>query len=152
MTKIIKITTLALIAILSFASCSREDDIDEIFDGKTWYMNGGKINGLKLNAEIKNFYTEADGNAYFIQFNGSTFQGCLASGATFSGTWEANGKNHSIKFIIKNKPDMSSPFDKQIFSIITSANSYESGADFLFLNKDKDNSIYFANKRNKIYN
>ena len=48
-----------LLSLLTLFSCNKEDDIETIFVGRTWYMNGATINGLKLNSDIKNFYTEA---------------------------------------------------------------------------------------------
>ena len=46
-------------SLLALTACSNEDDIEEIFIGRTWYMNGATINGMKLNSDIKNFYTDA---------------------------------------------------------------------------------------------
>lgn len=136
-----------LILTLTFASCSLEDDLDEIFYGKTWYMNGAVINGMKLNADIKNFYTDAGTNAYYITFSPGTFQGVLSSGATFSGTWTADGKKHHISLKVTNKPETDKSFDKQLFNILSSITSYENGAEFLQLKEDKDNIIFFGNTR-----
>ena len=141
-----------MIVLLSFSSCEQEDDIEEIFVGKTWYMNGATINGKRLNSEIKNFYTEAGENAYYISFSAGTFRGVLSSGVTFSGTWEADGKRQSIKINITDKPDTSITFDKQIYNIISSLSSYSSGADFLHLSKDSDNTLYLSTSRSKVYN
>lgn len=127
-----------------FASCSLEDDIDEIFYGKTWYMNGATINGMKLNADIKNFYTEAGTNAYYIAFSPGTFQGVLSSGVTFSGTWTADGKKHRITLKVTNNTEIDKTFDKQIFNIISSITSYESGAEYLLLKEDNDNKVFFG--------
>ena len=56
----ILLATATIISILAFfTSCSNEDNIEEIFIGRTWYMNGATVNGLKLNSDIKNFYTSA---------------------------------------------------------------------------------------------
>ena len=38
---------------LSFASCDREDDINEIFNGKKWYMKSFVANGKENNKEEK---------------------------------------------------------------------------------------------------
>lgn len=144
--------SLVLLLLLSFTSCSQEDDIKEIFVGKTWYMNGGVINGMKLNSEIKNFYTDAGEGAYYISFSTDTFQGVLSSGVTFAGTWSADGKNQSIKFNVTQKPNTTLLFDKQIYNIISEPSSYSSGADFMHLSKDGDNTVYFGISRSKVYN
>ena len=138
--------------LLVLTACNNEDDIDEIFIGRTWYMNGATINGMKLNSDIKNFYTDAGKRAYYISFSAGTFTGLLSEGVFFSGTWSADGKKQTILIDIKQKPNTQTIFDKQIFNIISSANSYNSGADFLHLKEDNQNLVLFGSSRNKIYN
>lgn len=137
---------------LVLTACSNEDDIEEIFIGRTWYMNGATINGMKLNSDIKNFYTDAGERAYYISFSAGTFTGVLSEGVFFSGTWSANGKEQTILMTIKQKPNTQTTFDKQIFNIISSASSYNSGADFLSLKEDSQNLVLFGSSRSKIYN
>ena len=144
--------SLVLLTLLSFASCATEDDIEEIFIGKTWYMNGATVNGMRLNSEIKNFYTDAGEGAYYISFSAGTFQGVLSSGVTFAGKWSADGKKQTMRFDITSKPNTTSTFDKQIYIIISAPSSYSSGADFLHLSKDGSNTVYFSTSRSKVYN
>lgn len=143
---------LTLLMLFSFASCSQEDDIEEIFVGKTFYMDGATINRNRLNDEVKNFYTEAGEGAYYISFLSDTFHGALSSGVTFAGKWSANGKKQSIRFEVTNKPNTTSTFDKQIYNIISATTSYSSGADFIHLKKDEDNALYLSTSRSKVYN
>ena len=135
------------LVLLAYTACDREDDIDEIFVGKTWYMNGATISGNKLNSDVRNFYTDAGTNAYYITFSSQTFKGMLTNGDSFSGTWSANGKKQTIKMKTTQTPTASTPFDKQIYYIITGATSYKSGADFLQLKKDGDNVLMLGNQR-----
>lgn len=139
-------------SLLALTACSNEDDIEEIFIGRTWYMNGATINGMKLNSDIKNFYTDARERAYYISFSAGTFTGVLSEGVFFSGTWAANGKEQTILMNIKQKPNTQTIFDKQIFNIISSASSYNSGADFLSIKEDNQNIVLFGSSRSKIYN
>lgn len=139
-------------SLLALTACSNEDDIEEIFIGRTWYMNGATINGMKLNSDIKNFYTDAGERAYYISFSAGTFTGVLSEGVFFSGTWAANGKEQTILMNIKQKPNTQTIFDKQIFNIISSASSYNSGADFLSIKEDNQNIVLFGSSRRKIYN
>ena len=149
---IIKKLSFLLVLLTSITACSNEDDIEDILVGRTWYMNGATINGMKLNSEIKNFYTDAGENAYFISFSAGTFTGVLSEGVHFSGTWSANGKKQTISMTIKKQPATQSTFDKQIYKIISSVTSYNSGADFLRLQEDKQNFILLGSSRSKIYN
>ncbi len=136
-----------LLLVLTFSSCSLEDDLDEIFYGKTWYMNGATINGMKLNSDVKNFYTDTGTNAYYVSFSSGTFQGALSAGVTFSGTWTADGKKHTIALTVNQKPNADTAFDKQIYNILSAVTSYESGAEFLLLKEDGDNQIFFGSSR-----
>lgn len=149
---IIKKLSFLLVLLTSITACSNEDDIEDILVGRTWYMNGATINGMKLNSEIKNFYTDAGENAYFISFSAGTFTGVLSEGIHFSGTWSANGKKQTISMTVKKQPATQSTFDKQIYKIISSVTSYNSGADFLRLQEDKQNFILLGSSRSKIYN
>lgn len=134
-------------ALLALTACSQEDDIDEIFVGKTWYMNGIVINGTTSSEETQNFYKGTDANCYFITFSSDTFQGRLSSGVNFSGTWEADGKHQTIMLHLQQKPNPEFLFDKQLLNILASVKSYKSGAEFLHLNDNNQNTIRFGSFR-----
>jgi hypothetical protein len=133
--------------LLALTACNKEDDIDEIFVGRTWYMNGIVINGITSSEETKNFYKEAGANTYFITFSSNTFQGKLSSGVTFSGTWKADGKHQTITLQLQQKPDTDLLFDKQLINILSNVTTYISGADFMHLNDDNQNTIRFGTIR-----
>lgn len=149
-------TLLTLIAILTalplITACSNEDDIDEIFIGRTWYMNGATVNGKKLNSEIKNFYTPAGSKAYYITFSSGTFTGMMSEGKPFSGTWEADAGKQTLTLKLTKTADLDTPFDKQIYNIVANTTRYTSGADFLQLKQDNDNIVLFGASRDKVIN
>lgn len=134
-------------ALFALTACSNEDDIDEIFVGKTWYMTGIVINGTTSSEETRNFYKDADANCYFITFSSDNFQGKLSSDVNFSGTWEANGKHQTITLHLQQRPNPDLLFDKQLLHILASVKSYKSGADFLHLNDNNQNTIRFGSFR-----
>ena len=77
---------IALIPSLLATSCQNEDDIDAIFNGKTWFITGGCINGTNITGEeLKSIY--ANSNSFFLTFSASTFGGVLVAGSNVSGTW-----------------------------------------------------------------
>ena len=133
--------------LLALTACNKEDDIDEIFVGRTWYMNGIVINGTTSSEETKNFYKDTEANCYFITFSSNTFQGKLSSGVSFSGTWQADGKHQTITLHLQQKPNPDSLFDKQIINILSNVTSYKSGAEFMHLNDDNHNTIRFGTIR-----
>ena len=149
--KLFPLLSLAL-TLLTLTACSREDDIEEIFTGKTWYMNGAIINGMRLNSDVTNFYTDAGEGAYYITFSGSTFNGELSDGNVFSGTWSANGKNQTITLQFTTSPNADTVFDQQLRSVLTSISNYSSGADFLQLKKDGHNVLFLGNTRSRVIN
>lgn len=122
-------------------SCSQEDDLTEIFVGKTWYMLGGELNGSALNgANVSQFYNSGS-SAYTIAFQTTTFTGTLSGGSTFSGTWTANGKTHSLSLNIKQSPSNLSTFDHDVFAVIKNLKYYEGDSQVLNLHEDKENFI-----------
>ncbi len=133
--------------LLALTACNKEDDIDEIFVGRTWYMNGIVINGTTSSEDTKNFYKETGTNSYFITFSSNTFQGKLSSGVTFSGTWKADGKHQTITLNLQQKPNTDSLFDKQLINILSNVTTYISGADFMNLNDNNQNTIRFGTIR-----
>jgi len=140
------ILTITLTLII-LSACKREDDVDEIFVGRTWYMTGIAFNGANNSSETQNFYKDTDRNCYYISFSSNTFQGKLSSGVAFSGTWQANGKHQTITLHINENTTAELLFDKQILNILSSATSYTSGADFMHLNDNNQNTIRFGNIR-----
>ena len=145
--KVMKTIFTITVMLLALTACNNEDEIDEIFVGKTWYMTGIVINGTTSSEETKNFYKDTDANCYYITFSSNTFQGKLSSGVAFSGTWQADGKHQTITLRWKEKPSPDVLFDKQLINILTNAHSYSSGADFLHLNDTNQNTIRFGTIR-----
>ena len=141
-----------LLSLLTLFSCNQEDDIETIFVGKTWYMNGATINRQRLNSDVKKFYTDAGNAAYYITFSQTTFKGALSYNVPFAGTWKADGKRQTITLDFSLKPSTDIVFDKELEHILLGITSYESGADFLKLKKDGDNIIQLGDSRTKVYN
>lgn len=146
MRRIQTILTITL-TLLILSACKREDDIDEIFVGRTWYMNGVVINGVTNSKETQNFYTDTDRSCYFISFSSGTFQGCLSSNVAFSGTWQVDGKHQTITLRLTEKPNTDNLFDNQLLNILSSVISYTSGAEFMHLNDNNQNTIRFGKFR-----
>lgn len=138
-----------ILTILIFTSCRREDDIDEIFYGKTWYMTGIVINGITSPQDTRNFY-QTD-NTYHITFSAGTFKGTLSSGVNISGTWTADGKHQTIHLAPDAQSNLSQ-FDLQLYHILEEVTSYSSGAEFLHLADGNGNKVLFSISRSKVYN
>lgn len=143
--------TLICTALTLLCSCSREDDINEIFIGKTWYMNAATVNGMKWNSEIKTFYEEGN-DAYKISFSSNTFQATLSKGQTFYGTWEADGKSQTLSLKISSPQSSLNNNDRMLYNILKNTKNYKSGADFMHIIQDGNNKILFGDARDKVYN
>lgn len=98
-------------------SCNQEDDVIDIFTGKTWYMTYIAADGQNRMfdfwqgneaARMQSIAT-LKGDNYTLVFQGTdlantvggTFDG-RATSATVSGDWNANGESRDLKIAIKN--------------------------------------------------
>lgn len=98
-------------------SCNDEDDVIDIFTGKTWYMTYIAADGQNRmfdfwqgneEARIKSIAT-LQGDNYTLRFLGTelantvggTFEG-RATSASVGGDWNANGKSRDLRIMIKN--------------------------------------------------
>ena len=136
-----------LLTTILCSACSREDDVDEIFPGKTWYMSGIVVNGITSSQETAQFYQED--NTYYISFSSGTFKGVLSSGVNISGTYTADGKHQSISFTLDAPSSSLSQFDLQIYNRLKGMTAYSSGADWLHLGDANGNRLIFARSRNQ---
>lgn len=146
MKRYINILFILAVALFTFSSCLREDDINEIFVGKTWYMVGGELNGQALNTEVKSFYQEG-AQAYNITFQANTFTGTLSSGSTFSGHWNVDAKSRRLSLIINKAANTSLTFDHNIYAVVKNINYYEGDSNVLILYQDRENFIRLNNER-----
>ncbi|MBQ9640892.1 MAG: DUF4847 family protein [Bacteroidaceae bacterium] len=148
--KTIRIFALMLMTVATCAvcitSCKREDDLSEIFEGKTWYITSAYIQGRPLGGnDLKTFY--ASETAFLISFGKETFTGTLSDGNTFSGTWEANGKTQQFHLNIQNEAMPSATLDRFIYNTLKRAVRYEGDANILKLYEDDANFISLSSKR-----
>ena len=109
---------LLLVALLTpiLSACEQEDDVIDIFTGKTWYMTYIAVEGQNKmydfwqgneDARIQSFKT-ITGDSYTLTFDGAdlgnstgggTFSG-RATSASINGKWNANGENRELKLTI----------------------------------------------------
>lgn len=128
-------------------SCQMEDDINEIFIGKTWYMTGGRLNSQDLNKEVKNFYTEAGKEIYKIAFQDNTFIGTMANGHNFSGRWSVDPKTRDMSLYMTQEPAIDAPFERNVYVVLKGTKYYEGDSNYLILYTDKNNYIRLNNER-----
>ena len=138
--KIILLTLLALSPVILSTSCSKEDDVDEIFRGKTWYITGGCIEGKVLNTEVKELYTSPD--SYYITFGETTFTGKLAADTFISGAWKANGKDRTLSITIDEFSNPSgNVLSAQLQNVLRIAHGYSGDANILTIEAGTQNFI-----------
>lgn len=99
------------------SACEQEDDVIDIFTGKTWYMTYIAVEGQNKmydfwqgdqDAREKSFKTIA-GDNYTLVFEGAEVNGTAggtftgkATSASVNGDWNANGDNRELKITIKS--------------------------------------------------
>ncbi len=146
-TYIYKVLTVALMTVCAFAfqSCSDGgDDIEEIFQGKTWYVTGAKVNGLNVNGEdLLQFYS----NPYYMIFTNNSVSGALEHGSEFVGYWQADGESKTLKITVKNyTTGNSTPLSNKVYDILRNATHYAGDANVLYI-KQNDNNYIMLNTR-----
>ena len=138
---------IAAAPVLIATSCSSEDDLNAIFNGKTWYITGARINGQELTGDqLKSLYTNAD--AYRILFTSSTFSGALAPGSTINGTWSADGKDKTFQmnFSTANYVEAAT-VSNLIYNILRYATTYSGDENVLKIQQDSDNFVRLSIQR-----
>lgn len=136
-------------------SCNNEDDVEEIFASGTWY--------------VLNYYTKADWDQpgkgeprykpdskegiaaleviskFALTFkDDGTFDGSMQN-STFSGTWEADGKNQTVYLTLKGKPNTSTAYNKEFIEFLQNVVFYQGDSkNYLILGpEDKRSFIQF---------
>lgn len=139
---------IALIPSLLATSCQNEDDIDAIFNGKTWFITGGCINSTNIKGDdLKSIYANA--NSYFLTFSASTFGGVLVAGSNVSGSWKADGKDQSIFLNFQSESNVNlSPLSSNIYNILKNAKYYSGDVNVLRISQDDYNYIRLTSNKN----
>ncbi len=134
-------------AILLLSSCKKSDDIDRIFEGRTWYMMNGVIQGTKVpNNTNKEFYTSSTAT-YFVFFGSGTVNGVLSSGISFSGTWTADGKDQTLQLNINGDMTNATAFDREIYNLLRNTKRYTGDENTITIYSDDVNFISFSPQR-----
>lgn len=143
---------LALAMLPALSGCDTEDDLIEIFTGKTWKMsrlankdsNRQFYSGLWQNEKAEEKSREAlkvEGK-FTLDFEGSEVDGQLlgtrftayGDKVTLTGTWNADGKSHSLTFNgIKSSGSESDPLAKAFINGLQNVYKYEGDASSLTL-------------------
>lgn len=131
---------IALMPVIISTSCSKEDDIEEIFLGKTFYISGATLGGKPLNEEVKELYANLD--SYYIAFNESTFAGRLAPEVPISGRWHAEGKHRTMTMSFDAQDfSTSTTLTRQLADVLARATSYSGDANILIIKADDQNFV-----------
>ncbi len=141
-------TLLLLLPLAILTSCSNEDDINEIFVGRTFYFRSAKINGVQLNSDVKEFY-QAD-NTYCISFTSGTFSGTMAKDTHISGHWSADGSSNEFRMTFNNSEGINSSSElcQKLYNILKNATRYSGDSKIITIYKDNANSILLSSSKN----
>lgn len=141
------ITMICTLLCLVCLSCSRGDDINELFTGRTLYFTSATVAGRNLSATYPHtFY--ANETDYNITFNDHDYVIVLSKGNTIRGNWDADGKKRTLNMTVSSKTIEGDEMDAYIYNTVLSRIRYYSGdATFLTISADANNSIVLAKKR-----
>lgn len=148
---------------IALTGCNDEDDIKTIFVGQTWYLgdfyhtsNWKDDNNQKPvyygNEEAMKIIFGNGKDRLYISFQEETFT-AKGIGNSFSGTWNADGKNNQISFHITNGNSSSgSGLEKEIsqkfYDYINNAEFYRGNTIWIkFFPKDKKTFMQLTKNR-----
>lgn len=146
-----------LLALPLLCSCNNEDDLDEIFASGTWYVVNyfGKANWDRENGDPVYKPTDNEGrkalaiiHTFTLTFKSDgTFTGSMERG-DFSGTWQADGKERTIRLRITSNPNTSGySHSKTYIETLENAVFYRGDSNYIMLApEDKKTYIQFAHK------
>lgn len=149
---------LSLLTFFLLAGCSTEDDVLEIFLGKTWKLTYiSTENNPRVPFDFwgdgtpgKHYAETLEGDVCIITFEGSeinditggTFN-AIAISATINGQWNANGESHEMTTSnVRISHTENNPVAIAFVRALQNAIRYEGDSQNLFIYyKDNDNSI-----------
>lgn len=145
--RIIILLLIALAPVIISTSCSKEDDIEEIFMDKSFYINGATIQGTAMNEDVKQLYQHLD--SYYITFGSDgTFSGKLDRDCIIGGRWSADGKKKSIHFEINTFSNPSaSILSEKLKQIFSDAKTYSGDANVVIVQANEQNFIRLSTKK-----
>lgn len=138
--RIIK-TALIILAAISFASCNKEDDIQEIFIDRIWT--------LTFIQEGKEHFVPQNNTAYTMLFKGNTFTLTTPANATITGNWQADGDSRTFRCsnIRTNGNITNDDIAKRMRNMLQNAVSYNGDANYLQIIVQQGNAfMQFYNK------
>ena len=139
---------LTICALTLMGACKKGDDIDKIFEGKTWYFANGKVQGRPISGDdLKKFYQSND--TYRIVFGTDNLQGTLSSGNNFIGTWKADGKKQTMEFRLSEPAGLTSELDRALYNTLRKTVRYEGDENNMTLKADELNYISCSSTRTK---
>lgn len=144
-----------LIVLPFLGSCNNEDDVEEIFASGTWYVVNyyGKANWDKRNGEPKYKATDKEGRAaleviskFTLVFKtDGSLEGSMQNGS-FKGTWQADGKDRTIRLDIEGNPNTSN-YNGEYINALRNAAFYQGDSNFIMLGPE-DKKTYIQFKHN----
>lgn len=141
-----KFLLLCLLPLLLW-NCESEDDVNEIFNGHTWFITGATVDGTSLTGdEIAALYTNT--SSYYLTFSASTFSGVLVTGSIVNGTWSADGGDHSISMTFATATNATATsLSSAIYNILRQATSYSGDSNNLIIKQDSRNYVRFSSSK-----
>ena len=131
-----------LALLFTTAACDKNDDINAIFRGQTWYVTYVKDGNITLYPQKDKFYA--------IEFKNDKFTAYMPNGSTISGHWYADGGG-SHTFYCRNvewdSKIWGDSISEKMLDIFNNAQSYEGDTNWLQIIQNKNTYMQFYNKK-----
>jgi hypothetical protein len=130
-----------LLLVLSFTAvaCNDEDDINEIFRERTWYLTYVKDGGVERIPNKK---------LYSIVFMKDNFIARMPNGTTVKGLWQADGRTRTFRCtnVSADGGFSGDTIAEKMYGIIRNAQKYDGDIHWLQIIQDKNTHMQFYNR------
>lgn len=128
----------AITLLTTIASCSKEDDIDDIFVGRNWKLSYIQEGSIRRNSN----------KDYSILFQENTFEAMLPGGKNIKGNWRANGETREFNCAnVKASGSLrGDTIAEKMLQILTKAQHYAGDENYLQIKEQHNVYIQFHNR------
>ncbi len=136
-----------LFLLMVLGSCNDEDDVTEIFTGKTWKLtyigSTDDWTDLSSGVNLNNYLEEKQPqNAYTVIFYDGSVRITGGEATVWTGTWSADGKSNTFHITITDKQGEGTTANEKTFLELIAGACYYRGSSVLLRLFDSDRANF----------
>lgn len=133
----LKKSIFAFMLIAMVASCSKDDDINEIFTDREWELSFIQEGSFRISSDKR----------YTITFGSSSFDAALPDGKSIKGKWKADGdkRTFSCTDVHATETITDDSIAGKMLKILTKAKKYEGDTHYIKIMEQNNVYLQFHN-------